>query len=94
MEAEAFSIVCDGCGLPASPEHIAAIAKALPLLEKGAAGHVAQRTCFSCHHQALPVLALKLARQRGFEGNLAEGRRHVAPLGCPLKRSHHANTGG
>jgi len=45
----------------------AAIAKALPLLQKGAAGHVAQRTCFSCHHQALPVLALRVARQRGFD---------------------------
>src|SRR5437870_1640909 len=44
----------------------AAIKKALPPLQKGAAGHVAQRTCFSCHHQALPVLALKLAQERGF----------------------------
>jgi hypothetical protein len=44
----------------------AVITKALPLLQKGAAGHVAQRTCFSCHHQALPVLALKLAQERGF----------------------------
>jgi Squalene-hopene cyclase C-terminal domain len=44
-----------------------AIAKALPLLQKGAAGHVDKRTCFSCHHQALPVLALSIARQRGFE---------------------------
>jgi hypothetical protein len=44
----------------------AAIARALPLLQKAAAGHVAQRTCFSCHHQALPVLALSLARERGF----------------------------
>jgi hypothetical protein len=45
----------------------AAITKAIPLLQKSAAGHIAQRTCFSCHHQALPVLALKTARQRGFQ---------------------------
>jgi hypothetical protein len=44
----------------------AAIARALPLLEKAAAGHTAQRACFSCHHQALPVLALSAARRRGF----------------------------
>jgi hypothetical protein len=55
----------------------AAIARALPLLEKGAAGHAAQRTCFSCHHQALPVLALKLARQRGFRVNDEEFRKQL-----------------
>jgi hypothetical protein len=55
-----------------------AIARALPLLEKGAAGHAAQRTCFSCHHQALPVLALKLARQRGFRINDEEFRKQLA----------------
>jgi hypothetical protein len=44
----------------------AAVAKALPLLQKGAAGHAAQRSCFSCHHQGLPVLAMSVARERGF----------------------------
>jgi hypothetical protein len=44
----------------------AAVQKALPLLLKGAEGHVAQRTCFACHNQALPILALTTARQRGF----------------------------
>jgi hypothetical protein len=43
-----------------------AVAKALPLLTKGAAGHVAQRTCFACHNQALPILATTTARQRGW----------------------------
>jgi squalene-hopene cyclase-like protein len=43
-----------------------AVEKALPLIQKGAAGYVQQRGCFSCHHQALPVLALSLARERGF----------------------------
>jgi hypothetical protein len=43
-----------------------AVAKALPLLKKGAEGHVAQRTCFACHNQALPILALTTARDRGF----------------------------
>ncbi len=43
-----------------------AIARALPLLKKGAEGHIAQRTCFACHNQALPILALTSAHERGF----------------------------
>jgi hypothetical protein len=44
----------------------AAVAKALPLLVKGAEGHIAKRTCFACHNQALPLLALTTARTGGF----------------------------
>lgn len=44
----------------------AAVDKALPLLQKGAVGHREQRTCFACHNQALPILALTSARARGF----------------------------
>lgn len=44
-----------------------AVARALPLLHKGAAGHAAKRTCFACHNQALPVMAFTLARLRGFD---------------------------
>jgi hypothetical protein len=43
-----------------------AVGKALPLLKKGSEGHVAQRTCFACHNQAIPLLALTTARGRGF----------------------------
>jgi hypothetical protein len=53
-------------GRAAEPDVRRAVAKALPLLLKGAEGHVAQRTCFACHNQALPVLALVTARPRGF----------------------------
>src|SRR5215207_2438743 len=42
-----------------------AVEKALPLLVKGADGHVAERTCFACHSQAQPILAFTLARSRG-----------------------------
>jgi hypothetical protein len=41
-----------------------AIEKALPILEKGASGYIEQRDCFSCHHQALPVLAFTLGKAR------------------------------
>jgi len=34
MEAKAFSIVCDGCGLPASPEHIAARMERLEIVTR------------------------------------------------------------
>ncbi|MCO6454844.1 MAG: hypothetical protein J5I93_06055 [Pirellulaceae bacterium] len=44
----------------------AAIARALPLLEKGSAGSAEQRTCFTCHNQALPVMAISEARRHGF----------------------------
>ena len=43
-----------------------AVERALPLLLKGAEGHVAQRTCFACHNQGIPILALTTARERGF----------------------------
>ena len=46
----------------------AAVVKAIPLLEKGAAGSMAERArCFTCHNQGLPLLALTTARTRGFE---------------------------
>ena len=50
-----------------TPEAVrAAVAKALPLLEKSAAEYTRQRQCFACHHQALPLLALTTARTHGF----------------------------
>lgn len=68
-------IVAGGGGLRPSPADVAkeppreavkaAVEKALPLLKKGAEGHVAQRTCFACHNQALPILASTTARERG-----------------------------
>jgi BNR repeat-like domain/Prenyltransferase and squalene oxidase repeat len=45
-----------------------AIDKSLPLLLKGAEGHVANRHCFACHNQTLPVMALTAASARGFIG--------------------------
>ena len=50
-----------------TPEQVrAAVTRSLPLLRKGAAGYVEHRSCFSCHNQALPLLALTTARDRGF----------------------------
>ncbi|MFM2096928.1 MAG: D-aminoacylase, partial [Planctomycetota bacterium] len=45
-----------------------AILKSLPLLEKGARGSMTERKqCFTCHNQGLPILAMSLARTRGFK---------------------------
>jgi hypothetical protein len=50
-----------------------AVRKALPLLVKGAKGHAERRTCFACHNQGIPLLALTAARDRG----LAVDGKHV-----------------
>ena len=66
----------------------AAIAKAIPLLEKGAAGSADKRTCFTCHNQAVPILALVEAKSHGFtldEKNLARQLEHTA---AHLKRGY------
>lgn len=45
----------------------AAIEKSLPLLMTGAAGHRENRTCFACHNQGPPNMAIAAARERGFK---------------------------
>ena len=54
---------------PSSAKIHDAIEKALPSLEKGASGYIEQRDCFSCHHQALPVLAFTLGKARNIVVN-------------------------
>ncbi len=51
---------------PASEAVRAAVSKALALLDKSSREYRKERDCFSCHHQALPTLALVEARRRGF----------------------------
>jgi ankyrin repeat protein len=43
-----------------------AVTRSLPILQKSAAEFVAQRSCVSCHHNALPILVLHAAQTRGF----------------------------
>jgi hypothetical protein len=50
---------------PGQAEIKGAATRALALLEKSTAEYLRHRSCFSCHHQALPVLALAEARKRG-----------------------------
>jgi hypothetical protein len=48
-----------------SAELKASVEKAMPPLTKGAAGHRANRTCFACHSQGLPIMAMVTAQERG-----------------------------
>jgi hypothetical protein len=63
------------------------VAKALPLIRKGSAGHMAQRNCFACHHQAVPLLALATARSRGFPVEEEEVRKHLRFIADFLDRN-------
>ena len=44
-----------------------AIEKSLPLLMTAATGHRENRTCFACHNQGPPIMAISAARERGFK---------------------------
>lgn len=67
-----------------------AVEKALPLILQSTAQYPMSRDCFSCHHQALPVLALTSAKERGFdvpEEAISEQVEHTeADLRSALKR--------
>ncbi len=67
--------------VPAPPASVRqAVERALPLLAKGAAGHVGQKTCFACHNQAFPMAAFAAAKQKGFavaDDVIAEQVEHV-----------------
>jgi len=63
-------ILCIAAGANAQPQPAAirdAATKSLKLLEDSAAKYTEHRQCFSCHHQALPVLAFTTAKARGFD---------------------------
>ncbi len=58
----------------------AAIERAIPLIEAGSARSAEERTCFTCHNQALPILALTEIKRRGFavdESNLERQLKHT-----------------
>ncbi len=55
-----------------------AIRRSLSLLEKTSAQTAGDRACFTCHGQALPVMALAQARDQGFEIDLENLQRQVS----------------
>lgn len=44
-----------------------AITKGMALIEASTKEYLEQRACFSCHHQAMPMVMLSEAKKRGFE---------------------------
>ena len=48
-----------------APSARAAAVRAMPLLQKSAQTFVEKRACVSCHHNILPILTLRMARERG-----------------------------
>lgn len=58
---------------PVSPYAVRkAVERSLPLLVRAAVGHREHRTCFACHNQGLPLLALAAAQARGWPVDRAE----------------------
>jgi hypothetical protein len=72
---------------PTADEVHEAVARALPLIEKGSAGHLTQRTCFACHNQAVPILALETARSRGFPVDEEQVQKHLCSIADFLDRN-------
>lgn len=55
----------------------AAIDKGLRRIEQGAASYIKNRQCFSCHHQAVAIHVMTIARARGFELEPAKLRQQL-----------------
>jgi len=62
--------------LPGEPAK-AAIERGLRRIEQGAASYPKQRRCFSCHHQAMSVLSMTAAQERGFQVDAELVRKQV-----------------
>jgi hypothetical protein len=74
----------------------AAVDKALPVLLKGAQGHIAKKSCFACHNQALPVLAFTTAGQHGFaikSEDITSQMEHIASF-LASNRESYSKGGG
>lgn len=56
-------------GHVSASDDVLAVRRAVPLLQRSAAAFVAQRACFSCHHNALSIMTMRLAERRGIDVN-------------------------
>jgi hypothetical protein len=64
-----------------------AVEKGLALIQKGAAEYPKHRDCFSCHHQAMPVLAITVCKDRGFSVDEATLRKQLEVTEADLKQA-------
>lgn len=76
------------------PQVRAAIGKALPLLERAAAGTAENRACFTCHGQALPVMLAAEARRREFQIDEQNFQRQLDHTAAHLKRGQSGYRAG
>ncbi len=81
-------------GQPSSDEIRLAVGRALPLLEQASAGSAEQRKCFTCHSQAMPVLACVEARSRGFAIDEKNLQRQIDHTYAHLRRGRQAYSAG
>lgn len=63
-----------------------AVSKAIPSIEKGMSGSADRRKCFTCHNQAVPLIALSEAKDRGFKINAANFKRQLKHTADHLTR--------
>ena len=66
----------------------AAVKRSIALIEHSGSVYRQERQCFSCHHQALPVLALTEVRSRGFNIDEDEYRQQLERTAKHLKRGY------
>lgn len=62
---------------PTTAQVRSAVTKSIALLQKSRAVYLGQRTCFSCHHQTQPALALTVAQAHGFAVDAPGLRDHL-----------------
>ena len=67
-----------------------AIERAIPLIEAGMHESAEQRQCFTCHSQAVPVIALAEIRQHGFAVNVENFNRQLQHTRSHLDRGKQA----
>src|SRR4051812_39506444 len=93
--AAALLTASGAAGQEPTPERVrAAVVRALPLLQKAAAGHTENRSCFACHNQALPLMAMAAARSRGIAIDTEEQGRQVEAILAFLDRSREQYSSG
>ena len=60
-----FPLIATGSDVLTSRSAISAVERGVRILEKAARNYPEHRDCFACHHQTLPLLAMREARAAG-----------------------------
>src|SRR5437870_4190993 len=65
LQAGSWSAPSPPAAGPTDPQ--SAVRRSLRFIQGGAARYVTHQECFSCHHQALPLLSCALAERKSLE---------------------------